>query len=61
MKNSNLSKIRRLRLICMKFELDKSKFAQVRQFRANFRKMINLKKIERFNRFSPNSKPKVLY
>ena len=43
-----------------KFELDNLKFAQVRQFRANFRKIQNLKKFERFDRFWPNSTPKVL-
>ena len=44
----------------MKFQLDDSKFAQVRQFRANFQKIQNLKKFERFNRCEPNSIPKVL-
>ena len=32
-------------------ELNNSKFAQVTQFRENFEKNQNLKKIERFNRF----------
>ena len=43
-----------------KFQLDNSKFAQVRQFRANFQKIQNFKNFERFNRFWPNSIPEVL-
>ena len=43
-----------------KFQLKNSKFAQVKQFRANFQKIKNLKKFERFNRFWLNSMPKVL-
>ena len=45
---------------CTKFELDKSKFTHVRHFRANFQKIQTLEKFERFNRFWPNSIPKVL-
>ena len=45
----------------IKFEHDKSKLAQARQFRANFQKIQNLKKFECFNRFWPNSVPKVLH
>ena len=44
-----------------KFELDKSKFAPVKQFRANLKTNKNLKKSERLNRFWRNSLPKVLY
>ena len=36
------------------------KFAQVRQFRANFQKIQDLKEIDRFDRFWPNSIPKIL-
>ena len=43
-----------------KFQLDKPKFAWVRQFWKNSQKIQNLKKIERFNRFWPNSIPKFL-
>ena len=42
-----------------KFQLDNSNFAQVRRFRGNFQKVPNLKKFDRFNRFWPNSIPKV--
>ena len=44
----------------MEFELDNSKFAQVRQFGVNFQKIHNLKKFEGPHRFLPNSIPKVL-
>ena len=44
-----------------KFELDKSKFAQVRQFIANFPKIWSIKKSRRFNQFLRNSIPEVLY
>ena len=44
-----------------KFELDKSKLAQVRQFTADFQKIQNLKKSERLNRFSCNLIPKILH
>ena len=43
-----------------KFQLDKSKFTWVKQFRKNSQEIQNLKKFERFNRFSPNSIPKFL-
>ena len=44
-----------------KFELHNSKFAQVRQFRAKTcRKVQNLKKFERSDRFWPNSIPEFL-
>ena len=43
-----------------KFQLDKSKFAWVRQFWKNSQKIQNLKKFKRFNRFWPNSIPKFL-
>ena len=43
-----------------KFQLDKSKFAWVRQFWKNSQQIENLKKFERFNRFWPNSIPKFL-
>ena len=43
-----------------KFQLATSKFAQVKQFRANVQKIQNLKKFECLNRFWPNSIPKVL-
>ena len=43
-----------------KFQLDKSKFACVRQFWKNSQKIQNLKKFERFNRFWPNLIPKFL-
>ena len=43
-----------------KFQLDKSKFAWVRQFWKNSEKIQNLKKFERFNRFWPNLIPKFL-
>ena len=42
------------------FQLDKSKFAWVRQFWKNSQTIQNLKKFERFNRFWPNSLPKFL-
>ena len=42
------------------FKLINSKFAQVKKFRENFRKIKNLKKFERSNRFWPNSIPKIL-
>ena len=38
-----------------KFEIDKSKFAQVSQIGANFQKIQNVKKFKRFNRFWRNS------
>ena len=37
------------------FEFNNSKLAQVSQFRENFQKIQNLKNIERFNPFWPNS------
>ena len=43
-----------------KFQLDKSKFAWVRQFWKNSQKIQNLKKFERINRFWPNLIPKFL-
>ena len=64
-KNSNSSKIKRPPPILTKFrpehylilvhlqtqfEIDNSKFAQVRQFRDNFQRIQNRKKLERFNR-----------
>ena len=47
--------------LCTKFKLDKSKFAQIGEFSANFQKIQNLKISERFNRLWRNSLPKVLY
>ena len=44
----------------IKFQLDKSKFAWVRQFWENFQKIQNLKKFQRFNRLWPNLIPKFL-
>ena len=46
--------------LCTNFELNNSKFAQVTQFTGNLKKIQNLKKFERFNRFWANSIPKVL-
>ena len=43
-----------------KFQLDKSKFAWVRQFLVNFQKIQNLKKFKRFSRLWPNSISKFL-
>ena len=43
-----------------KKKLKYSNHLKVRQFTANFQKIQNLKKFERFNRFRPNSVPKVL-
>ena len=43
-----------------KFELDKSKFAQVRKFAANLKKIKNPKNLNT-NRFSRNSISKVVY
>ena len=44
-----------------KFQLDKSKFAWVRQFWKNSQKIRNVTRFERFNRFWPNSIPKFLH
>ena len=44
----------------IKFQLDKSKFSWVRQFWNDSKKIQNLKKFERFNRFWPNLIPKFL-
>ena len=42
------------------FQLDKSEFAWVRQFWKNSQQIQNLKKFECFNRFWPNSIPKLI-
>ena len=64
LQNSISSKIQRLPPILTKFrinhylvlvqlrkklKLDNSKFARIRQFRANFKKNLNIKKFDRFN------------